>query len=97
MLRSFALITEHTNNPDKGLVYRNLKLFCQFIDVLHAADVPEDIARPFGLQYFLALHKDQTDDKKLRPITIGTNALRILGVMKAYEHASKFASTLWSF
>ena len=97
LLRSFVLTAQRHNNPDKEYVYPNLSLFREYITILHAGNVPDDILAPFGSQYFLALHKSVEDDEKLRPIGIGTHARRVLGTMEVYAHAADFAHTLWPF
>ena len=42
-------------------------------------------------QYFLALHKDVSDDTKLHPIGIGTHVHHILGTMETFAYAAEFA------
>jgi len=62
---------------------------------MEAADIPDDCVHFFSCQYFLALHKDSQDDKKLWPNGIGTHVWQILGSLIAYAYAANFASLLW--
>ena len=97
MLRSFALVTCKTNDPDKEIVYPNLSRFRDLLEVLDSGNVPNDCIAAFGSQYFLALHKDIDDDTKLCPLGIGTHLRRVLGTMETYAYASQFAQLLWPF
>jgi len=78
-------------------IVMHLALFCRFLDVMDAADVPDDCTQAFSCQYFLALHKDSHDDKKLCRIGIGTHVRRILGALEAFAYAAEFAALLWPF
>ena len=59
--------------------------------------LPEDIIPSFSCQYFLALHKDVSDDTKLCPIGIGTHVHCILGAMETFAYAAEFAELLSPF
>jgi len=64
---------------------------------MDAADIPDDCTQAFLCQYFLALHKDSQDNRKLCPIGIGTHVQCILGALEAFAYAAEFAALLWPF
>ena len=69
LLWFYALTTQHTNDPDKEAIYPHLATFQQFLDIVDSAD--KDIIPSFSCQYFLALHKDVSDDTKLHLSVLG--------------------------
>jgi len=97
LLRAFALTSQQMGTHDKEVIYPNLGLFRDFIDLLQAGDVPEDTIPAFTSNYFLALHKSVDDDEKLRPIGIGTHPRRVLGTIMSFAYAGDFATQLWPF
>lgn len=99
LLCSYALFAQQTNNPDMEAIYLNLATFREFLNIVDSADIPEDIIPSFSCQYFLALHKDVTDDAKLHPIGIGTHVwfAEFLGAMETLAYSSEFAEFLSPF
>jgi hypothetical protein len=90
LFRAFALTRSQRYGPDKEITYPNLSLACSFINILHNAELPDDVLPAFNASYFLALHKKVG----LRPILIGTSLKRTLGTMESSAFASNFASHL---
>ena len=93
LFRAFALTPSQRYGPDKEITYPNLSLARSFINILHNAELPDDVLPAFNASYFLALHKKVG----LRPILIGTSLKRILGTMESSAFASDFASHLAPF
>jgi hypothetical protein len=55
---SFALTPSQHSGPDKEITYPNVPLAHSFINILHNAELPNDILLAFNAaSYFLALHK----------------------------------------
>jgi hypothetical protein len=55
---SFALTPSQRSGPDKEITYPNVPLAHSFINILHNAELPNDILLAFNAtSYFLALHK----------------------------------------
>jgi len=46
-----------THNPDKEVTYLHLSLFCHFLDIMDAAEIPDDCIQAFSCQYFLHYKK----------------------------------------
>jgi hypothetical protein len=93
LFRAFALTPSQQYGPNKEITYPNLPLAHSFINILHNAELPDDILPAFYASYFLALHKEVG----LQPILIGTSLKCILGTMESSAFVSDFASYLAPF
>ena len=57
LFRAFALTPSQRYGPDKEITYPNLPLARAFLNVLHNAELPDDVLPAFNALYFLALQK----------------------------------------
>jgi hypothetical protein len=51
----FALTPSQRYGPNKEITYPNLSLAHSFINILHNAELPDDVLPAFNASYFLAL------------------------------------------
>jgi hypothetical protein len=74
--------------------YPHLGAFTQLINFFLANTAPKEIQHSFAAQYVIALHKDQHNLAKIRPIGIGTALRRITAATMLTLHGHALATFL---